>query len=111
MQLPSDKQHCLHPWKPVSLQGRDGYPDFVEHTHRALPPVFAPCWSTGCRARTCVCILCLQNLAEDWNLGSHGCYDAVSLARLQCTLKYDFNAVAQGGMQAAICIAAPSLCG
>lgn len=38
----------------------------------------------------------LQNLAEDWRTGSTGCYDAVSLARLQCTLKYDFKAVATG---------------
>lgn len=47
----------------------------------------------------------LQNRAEDWNLGSHGCYDAVSLARLQCTLKYDFNAVAQGNMSS--CLSSP----
>ncbi|KAL3147128.1 hypothetical protein ABBQ38_015085 [Trebouxia sp. C0009 RCD-2024] len=38
----------------------------------------------------------LQNLAEDWSNGSTGCYDAVSLARLQSTLKYDFKAVATG---------------
>ena len=35
-------------------------------------------------------------MAEDWNTGSTGCFDAVSLARLQCTLKYDFNAIATG---------------
>ena len=38
----------------------------------------------------------LQNLAEDWSTGSTGCYDAVSLARLQGILKYDFKAVATG---------------
>lgn len=38
----------------------------------------------------------LQNLAVDWSTGSTGCYDAVSLARLQGTLKYDFKAVATG---------------
>ena len=114
VQLPPAEQHCLHPWKPVSLQSCADLSNSVEHTHRALPHVLALCWSTGCctqTAATCDCILCLQNLAEDWNLGSHGCYDAVSLARLQCTLKYDFNAVAQGGMQAAVCIAARWPCG
>ena len=109
VQRPSAEQHCLPPWEAVGLQSCAGVPDSVEHTHRALPPVIALCWSTGCLAQTaatCDCILCLpQNRAEDWNLGSHGCYDAVSLARLQCTLRYDFNAVAQGGRQAAICIA------
>lgn len=44
----------------------------------------------------------LQNLAEDWNLGSTGCYDAVSLARLQTTLKYDFRAVALGNNDACL---------
>ena len=38
----------------------------------------------------------LQNLAEDWSTGSTGCYDSASLARLQSTLKYDFQAVANG---------------
>lgn len=38
----------------------------------------------------------LQNLAEDWSKGSTGCYDAASLARLQSTLQYDFEAVATG---------------
>ncbi|DBB18923.1 TPA: hypothetical protein ACH3X3_000501 [Trebouxia sp. C0006] len=47
----------------------------------------------------------LQNLAEDWNLGSTGCYDAVSLARLQTTLKYDFRAVALGNNDA--CLSQP----
>ena len=35
-------------------------------------------------------------MAEDWDCGSKGCYDAVSLARLQTTLKYDFKAIANG---------------
>lgn len=47
----------------------------------------------------------MQNLAEDWNLGSTGCYDAVSLARLQTTLKYDFRAVALGNNDA--CLSQP----
>ena len=38
----------------------------------------------------------LQNLAEDWRLGSKGCYDAVSLTRLQALLKYDFMAFTKG---------------
>lgn len=38
----------------------------------------------------------LQNLADDWRIGSTGCYDAVSLAKLQSTLKSDFRAVADG---------------
>lgn len=37
----------------------------------------------------------MQNLAEDWNLGSKGCYDAVSLTRLQMQLRYDFRSVAE----------------
>ena len=49
----------------------------------------------------------MQNLAEDWNLGSPGCYDAVSLARLQTTLKYDFRAVALGNNDA--CLSQPIL--
>lgn len=47
----------------------------------------------------------LQNLAEDWNLGSKGCYDAASLARLQSILKYDFKAVADGNTQS--CLSQP----
>jgi len=34
----------------------------------------------------------LQNRAEDWDLGSKGCYDMVSLTRLQQKLRYDFMA-------------------
>ena len=49
----------------------------------------------------------MQNLAEDWNLGSTGCYDAVSLARLQTTLKYDFRAVVLGNNDA--CLSQPIL--
>ena len=40
----------------------------------------------------------LQNIAPDWRLGSKGCYDAASLARLQTTLELDFEAVAQGNI-------------
>lgn len=44
-------------------------------------------------------------MAEDWTLGSTGCYDAVSLARLQSTLKYDFKAVALGNND--VCLSQP----
>jgi hypothetical protein len=37
----------------------------------------------------------VQDRAEDWSLGSRGCYDAVSLTRLQMQLRYDFEGVAQ----------------
>ena len=47
----------------------------------------------------------MQNLAEDWDLGSTGCYDTVSLARLQSTLKYDFKAVALGNNE--VCLSQP----
>ena len=40
----------------------------------------------------------LQNTAPDWRLGSKGCYDAASLARLQTTLDLNFEAVAQGNI-------------
>jgi pimeloyl-ACP methyl ester carboxylesterase len=40
----------------------------------------------------------LQNRAEDWALGSKGCYDAVSLTRLQALLKYDFMAFTKGNV-------------
>ena len=46
-----------------------------------------------------------QNTAEDWKLGSLGCYDAASLARLQTTLRLDFGAVARGNLAA--CLARP----
>ncbi len=46
-----------------------------------------------------------QNTAEDWRLGSLGCYDAASLARLQTTLRLDFGAVARGNLEA--CLARP----
>ncbi len=39
-----------------------------------------------------------QNRAADWALGSNGCYDAASLARLQMTLKFDFESVAVGNV-------------
>jgi hypothetical protein len=35
-----------------------------------------------------------QNNAEDWRLGSRGCYDSASLARLQMKLRFDFPALA-----------------
>lgn len=38
----------------------------------------------------------LQNLAEDWTLGSKGCYDSVSLTRTQMQLRYNFPSVAKG---------------
>jgi len=37
----------------------------------------------------------VQNRAEDWSLCSRGCFDAVSLTRLQMQLRYDFNSVAE----------------
>lgn len=40
----------------------------------------------------------LQNLAEDWSLGSKGCYDVVSLTRLQQLLKYDFIGFTKGNV-------------
>ena len=40
----------------------------------------------------------LQNRAEDWAFGSKGCYDAVSLTRLQALLKYDFMAFTKGNV-------------
>ncbi len=48
---------------------------------------------------------CMQNLAEDWTLGSTGCYDTVSLAQLQSTLKHDFKAVALGNND--VCLSQP----
>jgi len=36
-----------------------------------------------------------QNQTEDWKLGSKGCYDAASLAKLQCKLELDFPSVAE----------------
>ena len=38
----------------------------------------------------------LQNRAEDWNLGSKGCYDVASLTRLQALLKNDIMAFTKG---------------
>ena len=35
-------------------------------------------------------------MAEDWRIGSTGCYDTESLTKLQSTLKSDFKAVADG---------------
>ena len=52
----------------------------------------------GKKVKACVFVdqAPLQNLAEDWRLGSKGCYDAVSLTRLQALLKYDFMAFTKG---------------
>jgi len=36
-----------------------------------------------------------QNQTDDWKLGSKGCYDAASLAKLQCKLELDFPSVAE----------------
>lgn len=47
----------------------------------------------------------LQWHTEEWKLGSTGCYDTESLVRLQCALKYQFHAVAQGNCAA--CLAVP----
>lgn len=38
----------------------------------------------------------LQNRVEDWELGSRGCYDSISLTRLQMQLRHDFLSVAKG---------------
>jgi hypothetical protein len=45
----------------------------------------------------------VQDRAEDWSLGSRGCYDAVSLTRLQMQLRYDFRGVAQVAAVSAYC--------
>lgn len=45
-----------------------------------------------------------QNLAEDWTLGSKGCYDVASLTRCQMQLRYDFLTVAQASAAAACTI-------
>jgi non-heme chloroperoxidase len=47
----------------------------------------------------------LQNRAPGWALGSKGCFDAPSLARLQAALAADMPAFADGN--AACCLAAP----
>lgn len=54
---------------------------------------------------TCKALQLMQNLAEDWSTCSTGCYDAVSLARLQGTLKYDFKSVATGNCD--LCLNVP----
>ena len=36
-----------------------------------------------------------QNQTDEWKLGSKGCYDAASLAKLQCKLEIDFPSVAE----------------
>lgn len=45
-----------------------------------------------------------QNLAADWSLGSKGCYDAVSLTRLQAALQYDIQSVATGNIEGCLTI-------
>jgi hypothetical protein len=47
----------------------------------------------------------LQNLAADWRLGSKGCYDAASLARLQTLLDVSFESVADGNLEG--CLSRP----
>lgn len=47
----------------------------------------------------------LQNRAEDWTLGSYGCYDIASLTRLQAVLKYDFAGFARANCTG--CLATP----
>ncbi len=49
-----------------------------------------------------------QNRAEDWTLGSHGCYDVASLTRTQMQLRYDFPSVAQARPPPAVCCPAHS---
>jgi pimeloyl-ACP methyl ester carboxylesterase len=44
----------------------------------------------------------LQNRAEDWSLGSKGCYDVVSLTRLQQLLKYDFMGFTKGNAESCL---------
>ena len=40
-----------------------------------------------------------QNRAEDWELGSKGCYDAKSLSQLQDALHKDMKAFAKDNMR------------
>lgn len=47
----------------------------------------------------------LQNRAPDWELGSKGCYDAVTLANLQQQLMDDLGSIADGN--AAGCLSLP----
>ena len=47
-----------------------------------------------------------QNQTDDWKLGSKGCYDAASLAKLQCTLDLDFPSVAEVRQSADVCAGA-----
>eukprot|EP01024_Parvocaulis_polyphysoides_P025259 TRINITY_DN23067_c1_g1_i5.p1 TRINITY_DN23067_c1_g1~~TRINITY_DN23067_c1_g1_i5.p1 ORF type:complete len:298 (+),score=38.22 TRINITY_DN23067_c1_g1_i5:40-894(+) len=44
----------------------------------------------------------LQNIADDWKLGSKGCYDAASLAKLQFSLEKDFEDFAKGTSDACL---------
>ena len=57
-------------------------------------------WSELCRCGA------QQNRAEDWTLGSHGCYDVASLTRTQMQLRYDFTSVAQARPPPAVCFPA-----
>ena len=90
--------------------------------HGLPPPSCYPCWQQlnfcvgpgqnrakdwALASNRCYCAASLaaefcvgpgQNRAEDWALGSNGCYDAASLARLQMTLKLDFESVADGNL-------------
>ena len=47
----------------------------------------------------------LQNVAPDWKLGSKGCYDVATLARLQTLLDVKFEAVAEGNLKG--CLSRP----
>ena len=42
---------------------------------------------------------------EDWTLGSLGCYDAPSLARLQSKLELDFKGLAEGNVAGCVSVA------
>ena len=46
-----------------------------------------------------------QNRMEDWTLGSVGCYDAPSLARLQSKLELDFKGLAEGNVAGCVSVA------
>jgi non-heme chloroperoxidase len=45
----------------------------------------------------------LQNIAEDWRLGSTGCYDLASLTRLTCSLRMDFRGFAKANADFCLC--------
>jgi hypothetical protein len=49
----------------------------------------------------------LQNRAPDWQLGSKGCFDAPSLARLQAALAADMRAFAAGNADCCLSLPIP----